>query len=438
MGVIMEGLGYNPIVYDFVGDMIWRNEPPDLNEWTRGFARRRYGCDNEHARQAWALLLQSAYTATGRTDTVICSRPGLTPTGSWRRGVPYDIRTLHQAWEKLLSAGEVLGDRDTYQFDLVNVTRQILGELAGDVHADVVEAYERRDRRAMSMASTRFLLLIRDMDALLATRPEFLLGRWLEDARRWGTNPEGKRLHEWNARNVITLWGEPDSAIHDYANKQWSGMLTGFYLSRWAAFFQQLTASLAGNKPFDAEGFEQGIRRWELAWTRRTESHPTQPQGDAVAVARRLYDKYHRVFDAPERSLMTSKPATCSHALPGHPASHANDGRFRSSDRYWATDVGADKQAWWQVDLGKRTTVGRVVVIGYYRDGRHYGFTVEASMDGEAWEVVADRRDNKEPSRRRGYTCRFEPRSVRYLRVNMTHNSANTGRHLVEVMAFAK
>ena len=80
--------------------------------------------------------------------------------------------------------------------------------------------------------------------------------------------------------------------------------------------------------------------------------------------------------------------------------------------------------------------VGRVVVVAFNGDTRYYGFTVETSLDGQTWDMVADRRDNKELSTAEGYTCRFEPRPVRYLRVTQTHNSANTGRHLVEVMAF--
>ncbi len=105
---------------------------------------------------------------------------------------------------------------------------------------------------------------------------------------------------------------------------------------------------------------------------------------------------------------------------------------------YWATDVVMHKAdaAWWQVDLTKLTTVGRVVVICYYGDKRYDGFTVETSPDGKTWETVANRRDNRELSTRQGYTCKFEPRKARYLRVTQPHNSANTGRHLVEVMAF--
>jgi hypothetical protein len=137
-------------------------------------------------------------------------------------------------------------------------------------------------------------------------------------------------------------------------------------------------------------------------------------------------------------SLTTGKPASCSHALPSHPARLANDGFTRVTDDFWATDVVKHKAdtAWWQVDLLVPATVGRVVVVGYYGDDRYYGFTVETSLDGEAWETVADRRDNREPSTAKGYTCRFDPRQVRYIRITQTTNSANTGRHLVEVMAY--
>ena len=101
-------------------------------------------------------------------------------------------------------------------------------------------------------------------------------------------------------------------------------------------------------------------------------------------------------------------------------------------------DVSRGDPAWWQVDLEEPTTVGRVVVVGFFGDERSYGFTVETSLDGKAWKMVADRRENQEPSTAKGYTCRFDPHAVRYLRVTQTANSANTGRHLVEVMAFAQ
>jgi hypothetical protein len=137
-------------------------------------------------------------------------------------------------------------------------------------------------------------------------------------------------------------------------------------------------------------------------------------------------------------SLTTGKPVTCSQALAEFPAHFANDGRADDTNRFWAMDVANGDPAWWQVDLEKPTEVGRIVVVGYYGDRRHYGFIVETSIDGVAWEMVADRRDNQAPSLRAGYTCVFEKRAVRFVRVTQTGNSANTGRHLVEVMAFER
>ncbi len=141
-------------------------------------------------------------------------------------------------------------------------------------------------------------------------------------------------------------------------------------------------------------------------------------------------------FKLDAASLTTGKPVTCSAAIGQHPAHFANDGRADDTQRFWAMDVSGGGPAWWQVDLEKPTTVGRIVVVCYYGDNRRYGFTVETSLDGNIWDMVADKRDNRAPSTATGYTCLFDQREVRYIRVTQTSNSANTGRHLVEVMAY--
>lgn len=180
------------------------------------------------------------------------------------------------------------------------------------------------------------------------------------------------------------------------------------------------------------------------------ENRPLEKPLDGVSVNPRMAQKTKWDFPTVieryqklrglEPNLTTGKPATSSSALTGYPPELANDGLRDSPHAHWATDVSrlADPVPWWQVDLGAPTTVGRIVVVPFYGDARSYGFTVEVSGDGETWTQVADRRDNKELATRQGYTCVFEPRPVRRIRVTLTHNSANTGRHLVEVMAFEK
>jgi alpha-N-acetylglucosaminidase len=443
LGLIFEGLDYNPVVQDFVTDMTWRSDVPKVGEWRTGFARRRYGRTPPALLEAWRLLGETVYQQIGRTDTLLVSRPGQLSHSWGSGGASYDPALLGQALEQWLACADALGAVDTFQFDLVNVTRQVLGgSVAAHFYERLRSAIQRKDLGALDAAAREWLGLISDLDELLATRKEFLLGRWLEDAKRWGATEEERRLYEWNARNLITLWGPRDSVLHEYAQRQWAGMFRAFYGPRWEQCIAAHRVALSSQRPFDAAKFEQDIRAWEERWTHQTETHAVVPRGDPAATARRLWAKYRSAFERslePEvPSLTTGKPVSCSDALPSHPARLANDGRRSNTDAYWATDVTLGKGAWWQVDLEKEVSVGRVIVVGYYGDRRHYGFTVQTSRDGQTWELAADQRDNQKPATVDGYICAFTPRPARFLRVTQTHNSANTGRHLVEVMAFDK
>lgn len=444
LGFVNEGLCYNHATYDLMFENAWRDGPVDLKQWAVAYARHRYGRAHSAAERAWLTLFDTVLNVPTRSVTPITWPPTLVRR---RWMLPYDNGRLAEAWRDLLQAADDLGHTDTFRFDLVNVARQVLANHAGPLHTEMAAAWKAKDLATLEKAAQRFLALTADLDELLATRHEFLLGRWLEDAKRWGATPAERARCEWNARRVLTLWGETPR-LNDYARKQWSGMLSGYYLPRWKQFLDAAGQSLRDKKPFDEKKYDEELLKWTARWSEDRSRFPTEPCGDSVAVARKLWAKYAeavtnasrrtvpRVLDAV--SLTTGKPSTCSSALPQYPARLANDGVRGDTESYWATDVNRDPQPWWQVDLEKPTTVGRVVVVCFYGDRRHYGFTVEVSDDGQHWETVADRRDNKEPSTEDGYTCTFPPRPVRYIRVTQTYNSANTGRHLVEVMAFEK
>ena len=431
LGFVNEGLGYNPVAYDLMFEMAWRDGPIDLSRWIEEYAHHRYGSDNADAAAAWSILKDTVYTAPHRTRSVIDHVPSMNAAG----GAPYDNVRLAGAWRRLLSADDELGHADTYRFDLVNVARQVLSNHATVLFRRVVEAHRTGDIESFQLAADRFLQLFRDLDELVATREEFLLGRCLEDAKRWGTTEAETANFEWNARRVLTLWGE-GPAIDDYARKEWSGLISGYYLERWAWYLREVGEALKGDRPLDEGRFNRDLRKWMAEWSDRRDPYPSTPSGDSVAVAARLWAKYADDFKPEAASLTTGKPVTCSTSLPPYPARLANDGFASDTNRYWAMDITSGDPAWWCVDLEEPTPVGRVVVVCYYGDTRQYGFTVETSLDGETWELMADRRENEERSTAQGYACRFEPRPVRYLRVTQTHNSANTGRHLVEVMAF--
>ncbi|HEX7018978.1 MAG TPA: alpha-N-acetylglucosaminidase [Gemmatimonadaceae bacterium] len=300
LGMTMEGLGYNPIVPEFVMDMGWRDSVPDVTDWAHAYVARRYARANDHAWSAWTILLRTAYRSAPQTGTFLAERPQFYDAKrSYRTEpiAPYDDKLLLQALDTLLQAAPVLSGSDAYRYDVVNVERQLLGQLGLPFVNAVQDAYARGDRAALHSAEQRVIDLLHDLDRLVGTRQEFLLGRWLGDARRWGRTDAERALYEWNARNIITLWGTKctegeNDDLNLYAFKEWEGMFTRYFLPRWQAFFTRLDRALDDGKPFDRAPFAGDMCAWEQAWSRAHDRYRSSPTGDELAVARDLLSKY--------------------------------------------------------------------------------------------------------------------------------------------------
>ncbi|MES2306778.1 MAG: alpha-N-acetylglucosaminidase [Gemmatimonadota bacterium] len=300
LGMMMEGLGVNPIVPDFVMDQTWRSRVPAIEGWTREYVARRYGKANTAAWSAWQLLLGTAFKSPAQTGNFLAERPGFYSKGSAYRTepvAPYDGKLLEQALDSLLSAAPQLGANDAYRYDLVNLARQVLGQ-RGITYVNRVEsAFNKRDRAALLAAEHDITTLLRDLDALVGTREEFLLGKWIADARRWGSTDAERHLYEWNARNIITLWGTKctegqNDDLNLYAFKEWEGMFSGYFLPRWEAFFAALNHSLDTGTPFDRKPFASAMCDWEQRWSKGSAPFATMTKGDEIAMTRALWRKY--------------------------------------------------------------------------------------------------------------------------------------------------
>ena len=173
----------------------------------------------------------------------------------------------------------------------------MLGQLGLPLVGAVEDAFMRRDLAALAHAEERIVELLRDLDKLVGTRREFLVGPWLEAAKRWGTTDAERRLYEWNARNIITMWGTDCTEgqyedLNLYAHKQWQGMFTDYYLPRWREFIGRLRTSLEDGAEFDRAPFVADMYAWELGWCERADSYPVKPSGDELVLARELFAKY--------------------------------------------------------------------------------------------------------------------------------------------------
>ncbi len=131
-----------------------------------GGQRLRHARTRPAAEQAWRLLLESAYASPGQLGSILCARPKL----DLAFAPPYDSVKLALAWQKLLDAAPEVGGTETHRYDVVNVSRQVLTNLAGEVFAEATGAYRAGDAQLLSESAARFLDLMRDIDDLLADR----------------------------------------------------------------------------------------------------------------------------------------------------------------------------------------------------------------------------------------------------------------------------
>jgi alpha-N-acetylglucosaminidase len=61
-GITPEAIDQNPVVYELMAEMGWRNASPSVKDWVARYAVRRYGAFSPAAEAAWDLLRVGAYS----------------------------------------------------------------------------------------------------------------------------------------------------------------------------------------------------------------------------------------------------------------------------------------------------------------------------------------------------------------------------------------
>lgn len=291
VGCTLEGLDMNPMMYEFVLEKAWDDQPTDINQWVRNWAIRRCGGPDKEVEKAWELLATQIYTST--TDnhaSLINARPTLKKKARWFSANHYNNSDLLKAWGLLLNSSNQ--KRETYQFDLVNIGRQFLENYFIVLKDKLGRDYNSQDLKAIIWDSTNMITLINDLDKLVGTQRSLLLGKWLQDAEKFGRNKNEKYYLRRDARNILTTWGGQGQSLNDYANRSWSGLLSDYYAFRWKMFMHRIITAVREKIPFDEKEFHTEVTTFEWQWVQKEKKFPHEPSGDPVKISRWLYQKY--------------------------------------------------------------------------------------------------------------------------------------------------
>lgn len=272
VGIMPEGIHNNPVTYDLMLDLAWYNRKVKVSEWIKKYVQYRYGNATPEMLKAWDIFLKTIYSSPEKDwglppENIICARPGwgLKVVSTWG-GVKrhYDMALYEKGLKMFLSAAPQYQNTATYEIDAIDFTRQAIANKALEVYHKIENAYQEKDVASYKRFSDLFLILIRQEDALLNFNPHFRLSTWLQAAENLGETPEEKALMLKNAKWQITLWGpenNPKTDLHEYAAKEWRGLLRTYYLPRWEMFFKQQLEKIQG-KPTEAIDYYAFEKRW--------------------------------------------------------------------------------------------------------------------------------------------------------------------------------
>ncbi len=295
VGTAPEGIENNPIMFELLYELPWRPEKFDRIRWVEDYVQARYGRTLPQAVDAWKILANTVYdppytsVQEGTTESVLCARPALRVerVSSWGSSeLAYDAKETERALGLLLEVADKYRGCNNFEYDLVDVARQAVADKANGLLKEIETAFDKNERDRFRKLSDNFLGLILLQDSLLSSRPEFMAGPWIEAAMRWSRYRAEQDYYRWNARTLLTTWGNRHAAnvggLHDYAHREWAGMLRDFYYPRWKTFFDALN---------DGELPPPDFYPMEAEWAAGTQPYSIDAETNTTDMAWKVYNR---------------------------------------------------------------------------------------------------------------------------------------------------
>lgn len=273
VGIMPEGIDNNPVVYDMVLHAALADQKINVEEWLKSYITYRYGAYDEDIYQAWLIFLQTVYASVpekyGLPESVFCARPGtkVVNTSSWGvRARYYDMDFFKQGVSRFLKARRLFGNSETYKADMFDLLRQVQSDKGSKAYDDMIAAIDAKNPELFDRTSDRYLNLLLQQDTLMAQSKYFTLDRWLSQAVNFGKTKEDRDLAVRNAKMQITFWGpdfNPNTTVHDYAAKEWAGVLKTLYYEEWKMFVDAWKQRVRGT-----EMIEPDYYGFQIAWSK--------------------------------------------------------------------------------------------------------------------------------------------------------------------------
>ncbi|EPB8153965.1 alpha-N-acetylglucosaminidase TIM-barrel domain-containing protein [Clostridium perfringens] len=417
IGITPEAINTNPLAYELLFDMAWTRDQINFRTWTEDYIERRYGKTNKEILEAWNIILDTAYKKRndyyqGAAESIINARPGfgIKSASTWGHSkIVYDKSEFEKAIEIFAKNYDEFKDSDAFLYDFADILKQLLANSAQEYYEVMCNAYNNGNGEKFKFVSGKFLELIKLQERVLSTRPEFLIGNWIEDARTMLKDSDDwtKDLFEFNARALVTTWGSRNNAdgggLKDYSNRQWSGLTEDYYYARWEKWINGLQAELDGGaKAPNIDWFKM-----EYDWVNKKSDtdklYPTEASnenlGELAKIAMESYsvtnmDKILGENESVERvNIALGKPVSSEthEETEADPLSNITDG---NTGTMWIADR-EGYPASVTVDLqGVKSVDGIEFAFRNQAGDRAVAYKVEVMDESGQWKIVSDKSED--------------------------------------------
>ena len=278
IGMTPEGTLQNPVMYDLFWEMTWRDTAPNVAKWVGEYAERRYGEATTGVKNAWNSLILSVYKegSVDGTSVNYCftSLPKFDYTGGYYVQA-YANTTLYNGIVYMMKDFDKYSDNECYIYDLVDMMRTYLSNVETDYLATMKNyanlapsSTEAREKYALVQEKYMEVMLL--VDELSSYVKDELLGTWIGRVDVWAEDERTGKYDDYtidtmkfNAKCLISAWCS--YSLIDYANRQYSGLITDYYYASWEDFFENVNKRVEAGKASGTHALE-GKYHYANAW----------------------------------------------------------------------------------------------------------------------------------------------------------------------------
>ena len=268
-----EILNHNDVYFDLSARLAWNPVGLELHTYLDDYLTRRYGAEAAPGmRKSWDKLLESAYGHYDFTAPAYQDRLSLDVHeiyGTLRnRYIPH----LRRALELALTQEPLLHQNNFYQRDIVDVTRQYVGEVFNLHFEKLVSAFKSHDTVSFEREAKVLKSCLECQEKILSSHAAFYMAGEVELSRKLPKFSSPYYAHS------VPLLSDNSAAIRqrytalggvmyyptliDYARKDVYELIKFYYRGRLDLYLDYLRERLAKSEPFSFEDIEKQNREW--------------------------------------------------------------------------------------------------------------------------------------------------------------------------------